>query len=959
MAVEVEAPRELGDLGATIDRAARRFTADGADYVAATDTLTARATTGRIELVPVDVGATAANDGTPLALETIAITAGTRTLDPAARSTTVDADGDLVVDRGEASEQIAMQPAALEQQWTFATSPGANGDLVVRVAVTGESFVAATDSGLHFAGADGLGVVYSDATWIDAGGDAEPIAATWDGAAIELRVPREVIARSAFPAVLDPQIAAEKGIDTAIVSSPTGETSKNAQAAFSGAQYLVVWEDNRAGNADIYATRMSTTGAITDTAGLPIAANAWAESAPTVAFVGTSYLVAWVSGNGLAGAKVSTTGVVTPLTITATGGRAIRPRLAAHGTQALLVYESSGNVYASRFSGTAFGASFAVASTGATEAKPTVDADPTGNYLVAWVEGTTNRDVRGRLVTAAGAVTGSAIDISCADAGQVEPTAAFVAGNHVVVWTNDSRRVYGARVSAVGAVLDTRVENSLTVGGFALAAGAGIQHAPSLACSAATCMLTWQNHSSATTGEDIYAMPLPAGLVATSAAQVVSAGTRQELRPSVIAAGTGFFATWDDGRTGANLTTFGSRLAATGTALDPAGILIARGYNEERTPAIARGSTDWLAVWGDSRVIGNNILGSRVNNGGNTVDDPALSVSNATAQQSVPAVAASGVNGAADWMAVWADRRGTSSDIYAARITAAGAISDLTAFAVSTAARDQVDPAIASDSAGKFLVVWSDQRPGSANWDVWGAVVSTAGAVVVPEFKISGAIGPQQRPVAAYDPVHAMFLVLWEDSRNGADQADVMGARVTAAGAVLDASGVVIAGAAKRQYMPALDFGTSRFLVVWRDQRNDIGDIYAARVRITGAGATGIAVDDPSGIAIAVATGKQYQPTVAFQQRGSATAFALAWSDERNLATKGSDIYGQLVTEATGALLGAQHTLSADPESELRPVLARGRVQGSAVRTILLYESYSTTQHAYRVMSRRITYNEL
>src|SRR5204863_2381321 len=103
----------------------------------------------------------------------------------------------------------------------FATSPG-DDDLVVRVAVRGEAFVAATDAGLHFAGADGLGFVYSDATWVDATGATEPIDATWDGAAIELRVPRDVITRSAFPATLDPQIGPEKAVDTAIAGSSTG-----------------------------------------------------------------------------------------------------------------------------------------------------------------------------------------------------------------------------------------------------------------------------------------------------------------------------------------------------------------------------------------------------------------------------------------------------------------------------------------------------------------------------------------------------------------------------------------------------------------------------------------------------------------------------------------------------------------------------------------------------------------
>jgi hypothetical protein len=951
---ELAEAERLDDLGAVVDRAARAFRRDGDEHVATTDTLLVRTAGARIAATPVDAGGDVAIDGTPITLETISITAGTRALDAAVRDVAIGPAGELIARRAELDEQLEVRPEGLEQRWAFAARPG-DGDLVVRVAVSGHDFLAATDAGLHFAAGDGLGVAYSHGIWIDATGVETPIEATWDGAAIELRVPGDVVGRSAFPAVLDPTVTAEKAIDVPIGSSPTGTISRSAGAAFSGAQYLVVWEDTRAGTPDIYATRLSTTGAVLDTVGLPIAANAWPETSPSVAFVGGQYLVVWVADGSLAGARVSTAGVVTPLAAAGAPGVVLRPRLAARGSEALVAYESGGNIYASRFAAGAFSAPAAVAATTDPESTPAVSANPAGDYLVVWTAGTAARDVRGRFVSAAGAAVGTAFDVSAAASGQIEPSAAFAGGNHLVVWTNDSRKIYGTRVSPGGGALDTRVDGGVTVGGVPIATTLGVQRTPSLVCGTG-CLLAWQDRQGAITAEDIYAMRVNPDLTAAAAAAPVSNGIRAEKKPTVVLAGAGYLAVWDDARSGENPTIYGARISGAGVVLDALGLMIARGYNEERSPAVVRGASQWLAAWSDSRVIGNNILATRVNNGGNIVDDPAISLSNAISQQGTPDLAASGVTGTTDVMAVWSDHRGASRDIYAARMSSTGVVVDLTGFAVSTADRDQLVPVIAANNAGRFLVVWQDQRKGSAGWDIWGAVISTAGAVVVPEFPISTATRAQQRPAIAYSPTNQVFLVVWADTRGGPGTSDIYGARVTAAGSVLDASGVAISTASRGQLEPRVEFGASRFLVVWRDQRTDQGNIYAARVR---APATGAVVDDPAGIAIGVATSKQYQPDVAYQQNGANAAFALVWTDERNLGATGSDIYGRLVTESTGALLGAEHVLSNGPTDESAPSLARGRATGNILRTMLVYQSLSTTLHAKRVMLRRVTYTEL
>jgi hypothetical protein len=98
-----------------------------------------------------------------------------------------------------------------------------------------------------------------------------------------------------------------------------------------------------------------------------------------------------------------------------------------------------------------------------------------------------------------------------------------------------------------------------------------------------------------------------------------------------------------------------------------------------------------------------------------------------------PAVAFDGTN----YLVVWMDGRGTFYDIYGARLSRAGVVLDQGGFAISTAAREQLMPAVAFDGTN-YLVTWTDYRS-ETNSDIYGARVSRAGAVLDPAgIAISG-----------------------------------------------------------------------------------------------------------------------------------------------------------------------------------------------------------------------------
>jgi phosphoribosylformylglycinamidine (FGAM) synthase PurS component len=214
-------------------------------------------------------------------------------------------------------------------------------------------------------------------------------------------------------------------------------------------------------------------------------------------------------------------------------------------------------------------------------------------------------------------------------------------------------------------------------------------------------------------------------------------------------------------------------------------------------------------------------------------------------------------------------------------------------------------PAVASDGAN-FLVVWEDFR----NYDIIGARVTPQGTVLDPQgIVISQAAYRQESPALAFDG--ANFLVVWGDRRS--DSSDIYGARVTPGGTVLDPSGFVISQATRSQRFPAVAFDGANFLVVWQDDRSGPDDpgIYGARVTPGGT------VLDPLGFYISQAGYGQYLPVLAFDGAN----FLVVWQDDRS-GSYYPDIYGARVTPQGTVLDPSGLVISQAANDQRLPALA-------------------------------------
>jgi hypothetical protein len=255
-------------------------------------------------------------------------------------------------------------------------------------------------------------------------------------------------------------------------------------------------------------------------------------------------------------------------------------------------------------------------------------------------------------------------------------------------------------------------------------------------------------------------------------------------------------------------------------------------------------------------------------------------ISTVVGNQVLPQITSDGAGGA---IIVWADNRGGSSDIYAQRVNASGAVLwTANGVAICTATGDQISPRIISDGAGGAIVTWEDfalyvhaQRvnaSGAVQWAAGGVVLGTATA------------GQENSRIVSDEEGGA--IATWQGYNSSASNFDIYAQRVNASGAVQwTAAGVALCTAAGDQEHPAIaSDGAGGAIVAWDDNRGN-RNIYAQRVNASGAVQwTG------NGVVLCAETGQQEYPAIAADGAGGAI---VAWMDGRVVGTW--DIYAQRV----------------------------------------------------------------
>ena len=709
-------------------------------------------------------------------------------------------EGELRIARGAAEERLANTEDGVEISWAFPAAPAGKGDLVVTLGVSGESFVAETPNGLHFAEPRSpLGVRFGRATWVDARGARAELTPRFANGAIELVVPADLVDSSAFPAILDPTIGPEFGLDAPLSAPPASDQTSPA-VAYAGGTYLVVWQDLRGAKADIYGARVQAAGnpaTVLDTVGFPISTAPGPQTKPQVSSSGANFFVVWEDGRNVNAAN--------PNNIDIFGSRV---------TSAGAVVDTAG---------------IAISSAANDQIGPALAYDGSNYFLVAWqdLRTGTDYDLYGARVAAATGVVQDAngIAISAIPQNQTGAAVASDGAQFFVAWDdqrNVNEDIYGARVTAAtGAVVDAA--------GIALCTDSANQSYPAAGYAGGNFLVAWTDARAS--DNDIYATRVRSAGTLVDAANgfPVSTPTFSQLNATVTSDGTNFFVAWQDARTNTNtFDVYGTRISngAAPVLLDgvsPAtgGIALSTAAGTQVTPSAAYdGANNFVVVWDDGRNGNRDIYGTRVvASSGALVDGPAnaggfiASLAGNTEQNA--SIATDGTS----YFIAWQDFRFLQWDIFGIRVSAAGVPVDVAAIPISVAVNQQIRPQVAY-AGGAYLVAWQDRRSGTD--DIFGArVVGSVvqdGSTATGGIAISTATGSQASPTVASDGTN--FYVAWQDRRLGND--DIFGARVASASGLLGdgpsaTGGLAITTAAGAQVLPSAAFGGGSYLIAWQD----------------------------------------------------------------------------------------------------------------------------------------------
>jgi len=713
-----------------------------------------------------------------------------------------------------------------------------------------------------------------------------------------------------------------------------------AVAVDASGNFVVVWHDERNGNWDIYAQRYTADGT-------PIGSNFRVDDDnknenqeyPAVAVdAAGNFVVVWQDTRNrnldIYAQRYSADG--TPIGSnfkvnddqyrTRQGYPAVAVDAAGNF---VVVWQDTRNrnldIYAQRYSanGTPIGSNFKVNDDqgSAGQMFPAVAMDASGNFVVVWHDiRNGNWDIYAQRYAADGTPIGNNFQVND-DSGRVVSVYPAVAmdnaGNFVVVWTdilNEGWDIYAQRYAADGTPIGNKFKVNGNVGSASQWAHPGVTMD-----NAGDFVIVWHNEHSE--DSDIYAQRYtsagtPIGSNVKVNDDTISA--RQEY-PNVVMGGNGnFIVVWVDERN-ENLDIYAQRYTLNGSPIgNNFQVNDDKGTWQVRPAVAVNAVGNFVVVWQDERDNFKRYIyfqryaadGTPIGSNFKVNDDQDRE------RQGYPAVV---VDAAGNFVVVWTDSRIGDRNIYAQRYAADGLPigSNFQVNDDSGSVWTASPAAVAMDNAGNFVVVWTDDRNG--NLDIYAQLYAADGTPIGTNFKVNDdpASAWQGYPAVAMDSA-GNFVVVWEDDRDSW-KGDIYAQRYAASGTPIGKNFKINddQGRARQGYPAVAVDATGNFVVVWYDERNRNGDIYSQRYAADGTPiGKNFKINDDQGSA------GQGNPAVSVNDAGNVI---VVWEDWRN---GNSDIYAQRYS-ADGTPLGNNFIVTKNRyNSQIQPdiILWNGRI---------------------------------
>ncbi len=369
-----------------------------------------------------------------------------------------------------------------------------------------------------------------------------------------------------------------------------------------------------------------------------------------------------------------------------------------------------------------------------------------------------------------------------------------------------------------------------------------------------------------------------------------------------------YLVVWQRAETISENDLWGRRVSAAGVALASDYAIFAEA-GDDLTPQILAYSQaydgesgQYLLVWSNHQTDSHSILGRRLHQDGMILGN-AFVISQDESEKLTPEVALNTNNGEA--LVVWVDGRDNAGAIYSRWVTSAGIIGG--ELPISAGEGEPNGPAVAYNPLDdEFLVVWDDGE------SQYGQRILANAILVNEAFVIANVAGAPGGSALSFGADRS--LAIWVDQRS--EDSNILGQRVDRNGELIGYE-IAISTASASQEDPAIAYAAKaqEWLVVWKDESSDAGDIYGQFVD-----RAGLLVGAP--IPICVQAAAQSRPDVVYNP--FTDQFLVVWSDTRN---GDGDIYGQRIAGSDHSLLG-ELRLTSDDANQVFPVAAANTSNG-------------------------------
>jgi len=264
-------------------------------------------------------------------------------------------------------------------------------------------------------------------------------------------------------------------------------------------------------------------------------------------------------------------------------------------------------------------------------------------------------------------------------------------------------------------------------------------------------------------------------------------------------------------------------------------------------------------------------------------------------------------NASGDFVAVWqddADGNG-SGQIHARAFTPDGVARTEEITVNTTAAGKQEMPDVAMADNGNFVVVWQDDKGGT--WDIMARGFKADGTQLFAQTPVNSPLtGKQLNPAVAADP-QGNFVVAWEDDKTSNNYWQIHGRAFTASGSPRGSSFVVNQVTTNDQTNPAIGMDDSgNFVIAWEDSRRARFHPNIFYRRFDGSGLVKYSEAEAH---MSDTNGYRWNPSIAVHGGGD---FVIAWEDDRD-GDRAGEVHATIFNNAGTAVL-KDMTVSGSPD---------------------------------------------